>query len=46
MVYIPENWNIWARLGAKTILVILFAAYIVKKDFPLKSLPVIGKYFK
>lgn len=46
MVYIPENWNIWARLGAKTILVILFAAYIVKKDFPLKSLPIIGKYFK
>lgn len=46
MVYIPENWNIWGRLGAKTILVILFAAYIVKKDFPLKSLPVIGKYFK
>lgn len=46
MVYIPENWNIRARLGAKTILVILFAAYIVKKDFPLKSLPVIGKYFK
>ena len=46
MVYIPENWNIWARLGAKTVLVILFAAYIVKKDFPLKSLSVIGKYFK
>lgn len=46
MVYIPKSWNIWARLGAKTILVILFAAYIVKKDFPLKSLPVIGKYFK
>lgn len=46
MIYIPENWNIWARLGAKTILVILFAAYIVKKDFPLKSLPVIEKYFK
>ena len=46
MVYIPESWNIWARLGTKTILVILFAIYIVKKDFPLKSLPVIGKYFK
>lgn len=46
MVYIPESWDIWARLGAKTILVILFAVYIVKKDFPLKSLPVIGKYFK
>lgn len=46
MIYIPESWNIWARLGAKTVLVILFAIYIVKKDFPLKSLPVIGKYFK
>ena len=34
MIYIPESWNIWARLGAKTILVILFAAYIVKKEKP------------
>ena len=46
MIFIPENWNIWTRLGVKTILIVIFAAYIVKKDFPLKGLPIIGKYFK
>lgn len=29
-----------------TVLILIFAAYLVKKDFPLKSLPVIGKYFR
>ena len=29
-----------------TVLILLFAAYLVKKDFPLRSLPVIGKYFR
>lgn len=33
-------------LMVNTVLVGLFIAYIVKKDFPLSSLPVIGKYFK
>ena len=29
-----------------TLLILVFAAYLVKKDFPLKSLPVVGKYFR
>ncbi len=29
-----------------TILVAAFATYIVKKDFPLSSLPVVGRYFR
>ena len=29
-----------------TVLILLFAAYLVKKDFPLKSLPVVGRYFR
>ncbi len=29
-----------------TVLIALFAAYIAKKDFPLGSLPVVGKYFR
>ena len=28
------------------IMVIIFTAYLVKKDFPLSSLPVVGKYFR
>ncbi len=29
-----------------TLLLLVFAAYIVKKDFPLSSLPIVGKYFR
>ena len=29
-----------------TLLVLVFCAYIVKKDLPLAEIPVIGKYFK
>lgn len=46
MIFIPDEWSIWARLGIKTLLVILFLVYLIKKDFPLHGLPVIGKYFK
>jgi hypothetical protein len=28
-----------------TLLIGVFVAYVVKKDFPLSSLPVVGKYF-
>ena len=33
-------------LGLNTLLVLLFAAIVVKRDLPLSKLPVIGKYFK
>ena len=36
----------WGALSANTVLLLAFAAMIVKRDFPLKQLPVIGKYFK
>lgn len=29
-----------------TVLILIFAAYLVKKDFPLGSLPVVGKHFR
>ena len=34
------------RIAANTLLIIIFIGYIVWKDFPLRSLPVIGKYFR
>ena len=37
---------VWGALSANTLLLLAFAAMIVKRDFPLKQLPVIGKYFK
>ena len=36
----------WLRMGVGTVLLLLFVAYIVRCDFPLRQLPIIGKYFK
>ena len=36
----------WAQLLINTLLIGLFLTYIVRHDFPLSSLPVIGKKFK
>lgn len=35
-----------AAIAVNTFLGILFIAYIVKKDFPLSGLPIIGKHFR
>lgn len=40
----PEN--IILRLGFRSLLLLVFIAYVVKKDFPLKNLPVVGKFFR
>ena len=37
---------VWGALAANTLLLLAFAAMIVKRDFPLKQLPGIGNYFK
>lgn len=37
---------LWAALLVNTALLCVFAAYLVKRDFPLSSLPVVGKYFR
>lgn len=34
-----------ASLAVNTLLILAFVAYLVKRDFPLSGLPVIGKYF-
>ena len=38
--------NDWVSMAINTILICIFLAYLFKKDLPLKSLPVIGKYFR
>jgi hypothetical protein len=38
--------NVWVLLAIRTGLLMVFVAYIVKHDFPLRSLPLIGRYFK
>lgn len=42
----PNIENEVLRLSYRTILLIVFAAIIVKRDLPLKQIPVINKYFK
>jgi O-antigen/teichoic acid export membrane protein len=43
MQYANSILPLWATLIANTLLIAVFAAYLVKKDFPLSSLPIIGK---
>ena len=38
--------NIFLRLFFKTILFFIFIAYIIKKDFPLKHIPIINRFIK
>ncbi len=46
MQYANSILPLWAALIANTLLIAVFAAYLVKKDFPLSSLPIVGKKFK
>ena len=36
----------WAALAVNILLILVFCAFIIWRDLPLSSLPVIGKYFK
>ena len=37
---------IWPAIGVNTALILAFCAVIIWRDFPLSSLPVVGKYFR
>ena len=46
MYKVHEDQPMWLSLTVNTLLINLFVAYIIQRDFPLGKLPVIGKYFK
>ena len=46
MKLIPASWPALLTLAVNTLLIGIFTALIVKRDFPLSHLPVIGKYFR
>ena len=46
MQYASNMLPLWIALIVNTLLIAVFAAYLIKKDFPLSSIPVIGKKFK
>lgn len=35
--------NVWCRLAFRSFLILIFVAYILKKDFPLRSVPFLNK---
>lgn len=46
MTLMPETWPQVVRLAVNTALIIAFLAHIVYHDMPLRSIPLIGKYFR
>lgn len=43
---VPRGWDIFLRLAVNTLLMGIFVAYTVKHDFPLKQLPIVGRWFR
>ena len=46
MQLVPREWPLPLRLAINTVLICAFVGHILYHDLPLKSLPVIGKYFR
>ena len=46
MYKVHENQPTWLSLTVNTLLITVFVAYIIERDFPLSKLPVVGKYFR
>ena len=46
MTYANVRLGKWLAIVCNTALILTFCAVIIKRDFPLSSLPVVGKYFK
>ncbi|HCS86923.1 MAG TPA: polysaccharide biosynthesis protein [Bacteroidales bacterium] len=38
--------SMWMSMAVGTVLIIVYLCILVKKDFPLSGLPVVGKYFR
>ena len=44
--YYFKSDRIWLNYTINTVLLLAYLAMIVRRDFPLRNLPVVGKYFK
>ena len=44
--FVNDHLSQWTALAVNTLLILLFVAVLIKRDFPLSSLPVVGKYFR
>ena len=46
MVIVRGSESLLVSLSVNTLLILLFVAVIIRRDLPMRKLPVIGKYFK
>lgn len=46
MTFVNHRLSTWVAVGLNTVIILLFTGLVVKRDFPLSSLPVIGKHLK
>jgi O-antigen/teichoic acid export membrane protein len=46
ITWVNAHLGFWLALVVNTVLVLVFLAYIIRKDLPLSEIPVIGKYFR
>ena len=44
-VYVEID-NLWLRLAFRTLLLLAFVAFIVKRDLPLKSIPIVNRFIR
>ena len=46
MDYVHDNFSTWISLGFNTLVILFFVSILIHNDFPLRSLPFIGKFFR
>lgn len=46
MLQFNRHCTVWVAVALNTVLLAVFVAYLVWKDFPLRNLPIVGKYFR
>ena len=46
MVVVRDSQSLLVSLSVNTLFILLFLAVIIKRDLPMRKLPVMGKYFK
>ena len=46
VMHFTSSWHLALRLVLNTLLILAFLAYIIHHDFPLRSLPYVGRFFR
>ena len=42
---VPTTWNEWAQMALNTIFILVFVAYAIRYDIPLRNVPFVGRHF-